>query len=125
MSAITTLTLSDGSANVVFTPASKQDNTIVWRAPAASVAEQPRIVAEAKTSTAGRPNRKVKYTIAFPYLDTSINDVKSVKTGYINMELNVPTGMKSANITKLRNFVYALLANDLIIDQIDAGNNPY
>lgn len=125
MSAITTLTLSDGSANVVFTPASKQDNTIVWRAPAASVAEQPRIVAEAKTSTAGRPNRKVKYTIAFPYLDTSINDVKSVKTGYINMELNVPTGMKAANITKLRNFVYALLANDLIIDQIDAGNNPY
>lgn len=125
MSAITTLTLSDGSANVVFTPATKQDNTVVWRAPATSVAEQPRIVAEAKTTTAGKPNRKVKYTIAFPYLDTSINDVKSIKTGYINMELNVPTGMVTANITKLRSFVYSLLANDLIVDQIDKGNNPY
>lgn len=125
MAAIANLVLSDGTADVTFTPASKSGNMVTWVSNASSVALQPRIVSDAKSMSATATNRKIKYTVALPFVDTSVNDVKSYKTGYVNVEINVPRVMSSANLKKIRCWLSNLMTNTIIIDQIDNGANPY
>lgn len=125
MAAIANMVLNNGTTDVTFTPTAKQGNMVTWVAPATSVALQPRIVSDAKVTTASSLNRRVKYTIALPFVDTSINDVKSVKTGYINVDVNVPRAIASKDLTILRTWLSKLMLNAIIVDQIDNGANPY
>lgn len=125
MAQLAQLVLNNGTSDVTFTPASKDGNTIFWTAGAESVQLQPRIVADAKSITTSSANRRVKYTFAMPFIDTSLNDTKSYETGYINVDVNVPKNTSTAVITQLRNIVLNALENAIIIDQIDNANNPY
>lgn len=125
MAAITNLVLNNGTSDVTFQPSSKKGNVVTWTAPAESVALMPRISSDAYPVTSTQANRRIKYTVAFPILSTSINDVKSIETGHLNLDLKVPQVMTTAQLKQLRTLLSNLLINSLIIDQIDNGNNPY
>jgi hypothetical protein len=125
MAQLAQLVLNNGTSDMTFTPASKDGNTIVWTASAASVQLQPRIVADAKSITSASANRRVKYTFAVPFVDTSLNDTKSYETGYINVDVNVPKNTATSIVTQLRNIVISALENAILVDQIDNANNPY
>jgi hypothetical protein len=125
MAQLAQLVLNNGTSDVTFTPASKDGNTIVWTASASSVQLQPRIVADAKSITTSSANRRVKYTFAMPFVDTSLNDTKSYETGYINVDVNVPKNTATSVITQLRNIALSALQNAILVDQIDNANNPY
>lgn len=125
MAQLAQLVLNNGTSDITFTPASKDGNTIVWTASASSVQLQPRIVADAKSITTSSANRRVKYTFAMPFIDTSLNDTKSYETGYINVDVNVPKNTATSVITQLRNIVLSALQNAILVDQIDNANNPY
>lgn len=125
MAAIVKLVLNDGTSDVTFNPASKSGNMVTWVSAATSVALQPRIVSDAKNLSSSATNRKVKYTVALPFVDTSVNDVRSYKTGYVNIDFNLPRVMTSADVKKIRMWLSNLMENAVILDQIDNGSNPY
>lgn len=125
MSAITNLVLNDGTADQTFTPQSKDGNLVAWSVPQSSFQLSYKIVADAKSTKSTSNNRRIKYTVGIPFVDTSINDVKAYKVAYFNCELNVPKVTPKATLTVLRNIVANLLKDSLIVDQIDNGNNPY
>lgn len=125
MAQLAQLVLNDGTSDITYTPASKDGNIIVWTASASSVQLQPRIVADAKSITSSSKNRRVKYTFAIPFVDTSLNDTKSYETGYINIDVNVPKNTATSVITQLRKTALSALQNAILVDQIDNANNPY
>lgn len=125
MAQLAQLVLNNGTSDITYTPASKDGNVIVWTASAGSVQLQPRIVADAKSITTSSNNRRVKYTFAMPFVDTSLNDMKSYETGYINVDVNVPKNTATSVVTQLRNIAISALQNALLVDQIDNANNPY
>lgn len=125
MAAIANITISDGTSEATFVPQSKDGDLVVWVNSGESVQLNEKLVADAKKVKATRSNRNVDYHLSVPYVLTDLNDQKTYKAGYINIKLNVPKDMPSASIARLRNYAMNLLANDIIIDQVDNGFNPY
>lgn len=125
MAAITNLVLNNGTSDVTFIPASKSGTTTVWTAPADSVQLQPRLNLDCKATVSSSDNRKVKFVLALPFVDTNINDVKAYKTIYFNVECVLPRVATSANILALRQMCSNACLNAVLLDAIDNGNNPY
>jgi len=125
MAAIANIAISDGTTSTTFTPQSKDGDLVVWVNSGASYQLDKKLVADAKKTKATRSNRNVDYHLSVPYVLTDLNDQKTYKAGYINIKLNVPKDMPSGSIARLRNYAMNLPSNDIIIDQIDNGFNPY
>lgn len=125
MAAIANIAISDGTTSTTFTPQTKDGDLVVWVNSGASYQLDKKLVADAKKTKATRSNRNIDYHVSVPYVVTDLNNQKTYKAGYININVNLPKDMPTADITKLRNFAMNLLANSIIIDQIDNGLNPY
>lgn len=125
MAAIANLTISDGTTDTTFTPQSKDGDLVVWVNSGTSYQLDKKLVADAKKVKATRSNRNIDYHVSVPYVVTDLNNQKTYKAGYVNINVNIPKDMPTADITKLRNFAKNLLANSIIIDQIDNGLNPF
>lgn len=125
MAAIANITISDGTTSTTFTPQSKDGDLVVWVNSGSSYQLDKKLVADAKKTKATRSNRNIDYHVSVPYVVTDLNNQKTYKAGYININVNLPKDMPAENITQLRNFAMNLLANSIIVDQIDNGLNPY
>lgn len=125
MAAIANIAISDGATSTTFTPQSKDGDVVVWVNSGSSYQLDKKIVADAKKAKATRSNRNIDYHVSVPYVVTDLNNQKTYKNGYVNINVNLPKDMPVANVTQLRNFAMNLLANSIIIDQIDNGLNPY
>lgn len=125
MAAIANITISDGTTSTTFTPQSKDGDVVVWVNSGSSYQLDKKIVADAKKAKATRSNRNVDYHVSVPYVVTDLNNQKTYKAGYVNINVNLPKDMPVANVTQLRNFAMNLLADSIVVDQIDNGLNPY
>jgi len=125
MAAIANIAISDGTTSTTFTPQSKDGDVVVWVNSGTSYQLDKKIVADAKKAKATRSNRNIDYHVSVPYVVTDLNNQKTYKSGYVNINVNLPKDMPVANVTQLRNFAMNLLANSIVIDQIDNGLNPY
>lgn len=125
MAAIANIAISDGTTSTTFTPQSKDGDVVVWVNSGTSYQLDKKIVADAKKAKATRSNRNIDYHVSVPYVVTDLNNQKTYKAGYVNINVNLPKDMPVANVTQLRNFAMNLLANSIVIDQIDNGLNPY
>lgn len=125
MAAIANIAISDGTTSTTFTPQSKDGDVVVWVNSGSSYQLDKKIVADAKKAKATRSNRNIDYHVSVPYVVTDLNNQKTYKAGYININVNLPKDMPVANVTQLRNFAMNLLANSIVIDQVDNGLNPY
>lgn len=125
MAAIANITISDGTTETTFTPQSKDGDLVIWVNSGESFQLDEKLVADAKKVKATRSNRNIDYHLSVPYVLTDLNDQKTYKAGYINININVPKDMPSASIARLRNYAMNLLADDIIVDQVDNGLNPY
>jgi len=125
MAAIANVTISDGTTDTTFTPQSKDGDLVVWVNSGTSYQLDKKLVADAKKVKATRSNRNIDYHVSVPYVVTDLNNQKTYKAGYINVNVNIPKDMPTADITKLRNFAKNLLAESIFVDQIDNGHNPY
>lgn len=125
MAAIANIAISDGTTSTTFTPQSKDGDVVVWVNSGSSYQLDKKIVADAKKAKATRSNRNIDYHLSVPYVVTDLNNQKTYKAGYVNINVNLPKDMPVANVTQLRNFAMNLLANSIVIDQIDNGLNPY
>lgn len=125
MAAIANIAISDGTTSTTFTPQSKDGDLVVWVNSGTSYQLDKKLVADAKKVKATRSNRNIDYHVSVPYVVTDLNNQKTYKAGYININVNVPKDMPTADITKLRNFAMNLLADSIIVDQIENGHNPY
>jgi hypothetical protein len=125
MAAIANLTISDGTTDTTFVPQSKDGDLVVWVNSGTTYQLNKKLVADAKKVKATRSNRNVDYHLSVPYVVTDLNNQKTYKAGYINVNINIPKDMPTADITRLRNLARNMLATSIVIDQIDNGLNPY
>lgn len=126
MGAITTLTLADSpTTNVTFNPNRKEGNTVVWKDVAANSYLQKKIEFTCTKTDASTRIRRPKLVLGFPYVETDVNGVSTVKSGYINIDCTLPRNMPVADITKLRTLVVSALGNVMFSDAIDSDQNPY
>lgn len=125
MAAIANITVSDGTTDTTFTPQSKDGDLVVWVNSGTSYQLDKKLVADAKKVKATRSNRNVDYHVSVPFVVTDLNNQKTYKAGYVNINVNIPKDMPTADITKLRNLARNLLATSIVVDQIDNGLNPY
>lgn len=125
MAAIANLTISDGTTDTTFTPQSKDGDLVVWVNSGSTYQLNKKLVADAKKVKATRSNRNIDYHLSVPYVVTDLNNQKTYKAGYVNVNVNVPKDMPTADITRLRNLAKNMLATSIVIDQIDNGLNPY
>lgn len=123
MAVISNIVLNDGTTDRTFVPQNKDGATTVWAFKGASAELDSRIVATGKWTSGAY--RKVRYVLNVPYVETDLNNQKTYHNGYVNVDLNVPKNMPVASITVLRNYLKNLLANAIVADQFDNGNNPY
>lgn len=124
MAQIQDITVNNGTANVTFTPMSKDGLDCKWSHPSTSVSLSPRIQVtgyQIKTNT----NRKLDLRFTQPFEYTSPNNVKSVKSALVKIVCSIPQETPTADLTALRNMVANLLLNAIIADAIDNGALPY
>lgn len=124
MAAIANVVLNDGTADQTFIPQSKDRGTTVWAKSGASRDLDQLLITKANY-VSGASNRKVKVTLKFPFVSTDLNDKKSLREGFINIELNVPKSMTTTDIAKVRNYAKSAMLNSIIVDMLDNGQNPY
>lgn len=123
MAAISNIVINDGTSDVTFVPQMKDGATVVWAYKGASAELDSRIVSTGKWTSGAY--RKVRCVFNVPYVETDLNSQKTYHNGYVNVELNVPKNMPVESVTKLRNLTKNALADTILVDQIDNGNNPY
>lgn len=125
MAQIQDIVVNNGSSEVTFTPAFKDGLTSQWSAAGASIALQPSIRNTAYRENVTASNRRVRIVTRYPFESTDLNGNKTVKSGYCDLAFVIPQVMATTDVVKLRNFVASVLANNIIVDQIDNGHNPY
>lgn len=123
MAAISNIVINDGTSDVTFVPQMKDGATTVWAYKGASAELDSRVVSTGKWTSGAY--RKVRIVINVPYVETDLNSQKTYHNGYLNIDLNVPKNMPVASVTKLRTLTKNALADAILADQIDNGNNPY
>lgn len=124
MSAIANIVITDGTANQTFVPNTKDGNFVRWVVSGTSTELDRDLTSNAPYSTTAA-NRRIRYAIKQPFVLTDVNGVKSYQKIYVNIDFNIPKVAPKAEVTKLRNLAAAALGNEILIDQIDNGNNPY
>lgn len=126
MGAITTLTLADSATTTVtFNPNKKKGDVALWKNVATNSFLQKKIEFTSTDVNAGTRVRRPKLVIGYPYVETDINGVNTIKSGYFNIECTLPRNMPAADITKLRTLVISALSNAMFSDAIDNDENPY
>lgn len=124
MAQIQDITVNNGTANVTFTPMSKDGLDCKWCHPSTSVSLSPRIQVTGYQIKTGN-NRKLDLRFTQPFEYTSPNNVKSVKSSLVKIVCSIPQEAPTADLTALRNMVSNLLMNAIIADAIDNGALPY
>jgi hypothetical protein len=125
MAAIASISISDGTNTRVYTPAEKDGNQITWLAPGASAKLQPKLYLDGAKNKTSADTRRVRIVMSLPFVDTSINNVNSYKSSYINIDCVLPNVATADDVTALRTLVVSALQNSIITDAIDSAQNPY
>lgn len=124
MAQIANIVINNGTADVTFTPMSKDGLDVKWSKPDVSADLNKRIQLVGYPVKSGT-NRKQDVRIQYPFSYTNPNGVVSTKTITLKATLSAPLEATVTDLTIVRNLFSNLLKNAIIEDAIDNGNQPY